>query len=157
MLTTTIEKCPCLAEVTVQYRTKVSMTEQPKILSSRDIETYIRHVWDADKLEHIEQSIIVMLNRANKVLGWALLSTGGLAGTVIDPKVVFQTVLAANASSFIVAHNHPSGNLEPSQADIQVTKKLQEAGKFLDLPLLDHVILTSESYYSFGDEGMLSL
>jgi len=77
-----------------------------------------------------------------------------LTGTVADPKVIFNKALAKSACSLIVAHNHPSGNLKPSRADIDLTKKLKNAGQMLDLPLLDHLIITASGYYSFADEGV---
>jgi DNA repair protein RadC len=98
---------------------------------------------------------VILLNRANKVLGICEVSTGGVAGTVADPKVIFAAALKALASSIILSHNHPSGNLAPSQADIELTHKLKAAGRFLELPILDHIIMTSEGYYSFADEGVL--
>ena len=99
--------------------------------------------------------MVLLLNRANKTLGWSRISVGGVNGCVADPRIIFQTALKANASSIIVSHNHPSGNCEPSQSDIALTNKLRDAGNFLDIQVLDHVILTSEGYYSFADEGIL--
>lgn len=98
---------------------------------------------------------IILLNRANRVLGIVPISVGGTAGTVADPKVIFVSALKCNASSVILCHNHPSGNLKPSQADIELTRKLKAAGQFLDLPVLDHIILTKDAYFSFADEGMM--
>jgi len=97
----------------------------------------------------------LLLSRVNRVLGNCFISSGGISGTVVDAKVVFATALKANASSMIVAHNHPSGNLIPSEQDRRLTKRLTEIGRALDLPLLDHVIVTNEGYYSFADEGVL--
>lgn len=99
--------------------------------------------------------MILCLNRANKVLGWAKVSQGGLSGIVADPKVIFQIALKSNGSSLILCHNHPSLNLQPSEADIHLTRKLKEAGLMLDLPVLDHLIVSSEGFYSFADEGLL--
>jgi DNA repair protein RadC len=82
-------------------------------------------------------------------------SIGGISGTVADPRLIFIGALKAGASGMIVSHNHPSGNLTPSQADIQLTRKLKEGGNLLEIQLLDHIIMTSESYYSFADEGIL--
>jgi DNA repair protein RadC len=111
--------------------------------------------WDLDKIEFVEQFKVMLLNRAHKVLGIYELSCGSVAGTVADPKLVFVAALKSNASSVIVAHNHPSGCLTPSQADINLTKKLKDGGKLLDIAVLDHVIVTSEGHYSFADEGIL--
>ncbi len=103
----------------------------------------------------VEQFWIILLNRANMVIKPELISEGGVSGTVADPKVIFKKAVEKLASSIILVHNHPSGNLTPSQADIQLTQKLKQAGKSLDLPVLDHLIFTDHAYYSFADEGML--
>lgn len=102
-----------------------------------------------------EEFWIVLLNRANNVLSQHLISKGGQAGTVADPKIIFQAALENHAASIILSHNHPSGNLKPSQADINLTRKLRDAGQLLDIPVLDHVIFTNTSYFSFADEGIL--
>lgn len=106
-------------------------------------------------MEFIEQFKVILLNRAHRVLGVFDLSTGGTSGTIAEPKLVFASSILRNASAIIIAHNHPSGNLKPSTADIDLTKKLKEAGKLLDIPVLDHLIVTSEGYFSFADEGMI--
>jgi len=96
-----------------------------------------------------------LLSRANKVLGIVDISTGGIAGCIADPKIIFGTALKASASSLILSHNHPSGNLRPSQADISLTKKVKAGGELLDIAVLVHIIMTSEGYYSFEDEGLM--
>jgi DNA repair protein RadC len=98
---------------------------------------------------------VILLNRAHRVLGIYELSTGGVTGTIADPKLVFTAALKANACSLVLSHNHPSGNLRPSKADEELTMKIKEAGKFLDIQVLDHLIVTSEGYFSFADEGLL--
>ena len=97
----------------------------------------------------------MLLNRANKVLGFSKISSGGTSGTLVDVKIIFQIALKSNASSIILGHNHPSGNLKPSDADIRITRTIKEAGKMMEIPLVDHLILTDENYYSFADEGMI--
>jgi DNA repair protein RadC len=89
------------------------------------------------------------------VLGIFEVSSGGVTGTVADPKLIFVAALKANACAIVISHNHPSGNLKPSQQDEQLTQKINQAGKFLDIKLLDHIIVTSEGYYSFADEGLI--
>ena len=96
-----------------------------------------------------------MLNRANKVIREIQISEGGFSGTVADPKKIFKVALEHNASAIILCHNHPSGNIKPSDADIKLTRKLRSAGEMLDLPVIDHIILGEENYYSFADEGKL--
>ena len=92
-----------------------------------------------------------MLNTANRVLGLCKISEGGLSATYVDPKQIFQCALMANASFILLAHNHPSGNLKPSDADISLTKKLVEVGKFMNLEIYDHLILSDQGYFSFTD------
>jgi len=142
------------SEITVTYRHPIKPSLMPKLSSSQDSVDVLRTIW-SDRLEHIEEFVVICLNRTNRMLGWAKVSSGGLSGTVADPKVIFQIALKSNASSIILAHNHPSGNLQPSEQDIRLTRKNKEAGLNLDLPIIDHIILTSEGYYSFADEGIL--
>jgi DNA repair protein RadC len=102
-----------------------------------------------------EQFWVIMLNRSNKVIHKRPISLGGVSGTVADPKVIFKKALEDLASGIILVHNHPSGNKKPSQADIDLTKKLQNSGKLLEIPVLDHIIFTDDGYFSFADEGLL--
>ena len=102
-----------------------------------------------------EEFWILLLNRANEVLRPVQISAGGVSGTVADPRLIFKVGLEYLASGLILAHNHPSGNLTPSQADKDLTLKLKEAGRFLDIPVLDHLIVTDRTYLSFADEGIL--
>jgi DNA repair protein RadC len=125
---------------------------QFKITSSHDVFQYIKpHLMD---LLH-EEFWVIFLNRANVVLKHHNISSGGLSGTVVDPKVIFKNALENLASSIILIHNHPSGNKKPSSADISLTRKLKSAGEFLEIPILDHIIYTNDGFFSFADEGML--
>ena len=144
-----------VSEITVNYFPKFKASERPKVQSSLDSYNILRSVWNPGKIEMVEEFKLLLMNRANKVLGVTTISVGGVAGTVADPKIIFGTALKCLASGIILAHNHPSGNLNPSQADIHLTKKLKEGGSFLDLPVFDHLIITKHSYYSFADEGLL--
>ncbi|MBB6613136.1 JAB domain-containing protein [Pontibacter sp. Tf4] len=144
-----------VAEVKLTYRSKVKPSERPQVTSSSDSYCILKKSWDTGKLEFVEQFKVLLLNRANRVLGLYELSTGGVAGTVADPKLVFVAALKACASAIVLCHNHPSGNTKPSAADLALTKKMKQAGEVLDIAVLDHIILTSESYYSFADEGLL--
>lgn len=143
-----------IAEIKITYKMKIPASKLPVIQESNEAVEYFRTIWEIDKIEHVESFFLMLLNRANKVIGWSKISEGGINGTVADPKVIFQIALKANATSIIVAHNHPSGNKEPSESDERLTKKIKNAGKFLDLNLLDHLILTSEDYYSFAEENI---
>lgn len=126
----------------------------PSITSSKDAADYLRTIWE--DIEYCERFYMLLLSRANRIIGSCLISIGSVSGTVADPKKIMQTALKGNASAIIIAHNHPSGNCKPSNNDTQLTNRLKEAGRFLDLPVLDHVILgTEDDYYSYADEGML--
>ncbi|MDE3183771.1 MAG: JAB domain-containing protein [Bacteroidota bacterium] len=143
-----------IAEVELVYKSKVKASERPKVTHSRDAYVIFRDNWDENKLEFVEEFKVMLLNRSHKVLGICSLTLGNVSGTIADPKLVFVTALKSNASYVIIAHNHPSSSLKPSRTDEELTRKMKEAGKFLDLPLLDHLIITDESYYSFADEGI---
>ncbi len=144
-----------VAEIQLSYKTNVKPSLRPKINSSVDTHNILLKSWDDSKIEFVEQFKVLLLNRANKVLGILDVSTGGVSGTVADPKVIFVAAIKTNACAIIMAHNHPSGNLRPSQADIDLTRRMKEGGKLLEIQLLDHVIVTTEGYYSFADEGLV--
>ena len=115
----------------------------------------LKENWDENKIEFLEQFKVMLTNRAQKVLGIFEVSTGGVSGTVADPKIIFASAIMASACGLILARNHPSGHLSPSQADIDLTRKLKDAGKLLDIQVLDHIIIAGKNYYSFADESML--
>jgi DNA repair protein RadC len=126
--------------------------EKPKINSSKDAFDLLKgDVMDLPK----EEFWVLLMNRANRVIKKKRVSEGGVSGTVADPKIIFKLALEELASGLIVAHNHPSGNLQASQSDLDLTKKLKEAGKFLEIQLLDHIIIANQKYLSFADEGMI--
>lgn len=125
---------------------------RPQVRSSRDGFNAIAPL--LMDLPH-EEFWMLLLNRANRVLSRVQVSSGGMAGTVVDARIVFRKALEGKACSVILAHNHPSGNLHPSQADIDLTKKLKSAGQLLDITVLDHLIISERGYYSFADEGQL--
>jgi DNA repair protein RadC len=143
-----------LSEIKVAYSPKVKFKDMQKITSSRDCESVLRNIW-SPQLELREEFYLLLLNRANKVVGWHCISQGGLDSTVADIRIIFSVTLKCVATGIIVAHNHPSGNLKPSETDIALTQKIKEAGKLLDITLFDHIILSNEGYYSFADEGLL--
>lgn len=144
-----------VAEIQLTYKSNVKPSLRPRISGSKDAYNVLLDSWDDSRLDLIEQFKVLLINRANKVLGIFEVSTGGIAGTVADPKLIFAAAIKGAATGIILAHNHPSGNLTPSQADIDLTRKIKEAGKLLEIQVLDHLILTSEKYYSFADEGLL--
>jgi len=143
-----------IAEIEINYKPK-SLSGLLKISNSNDTYLYLKKVW-SKHINYKEEFYLICLNRANKVLGYSVISVGGISGCVVDPRIIFQTALKANASAIIIAHNHPSGNLKPSDQDIKITKNISKAGVILQQPLLDHLIITDDGYFSFGDEGLLS-
>lgn len=133
-------------------RKESEVIKRHKITCSADAYDAIRpHLLD---LSH-EQFWVLLLNRANEVIRPIQISVGGVAGTVADPKLIFKAAIEHLASAIILVHNHPSGNLTPSQADKELTKKVTESGKLLDTPVLDHLIFGDNGYYSFADNGMM--
>ena len=144
-----------IAEIAVKYSTSVKPSERIKVTTSHDAADAFRELW-SQSMEYKESFYAMYLNRNNRILGIHKVAEGGLCGTVVDVRCVFQVALKANACSVIVAHNHPSGNEVPSEADKTITRKIKEAGKFLDIPLLDHLImLPGDGYMSFADDGLL--
>lgn len=126
--------------------------KKEKISSSADIVDLMQpHLAD---LIH-EEFWLILLNRANHVITKIAISRGGISGTVVDPRLVFKAAIENNSSGIILCHNHPSGNTKPSNEDIQLTKKLRDAGKNLDINVLDHIIIAGASFYSFADEGVI--
>jgi len=144
---------PTLAEIEIIYRPKYKASELPKVVTSADAYSYLKDIFPS--LDYREFFYILCLNRNNNVLGFCQISAGGLCGTVADVRMIMQTGLKSNSCSLILSHCHPSGNLIPSEADKDLTKKIKEAGKVLDIAILDHLIITSESYFSFADEGLM--
>lgn len=126
--------------------------ERPQIRSSKDAYHVLAPL--IMDLPH-EEFWILLLNRANKVIGRERVSIGGVAGTVVDAKIIFRKALEMLASGIILCHNHPSGNLNPSHADLEITKKLKRAGETLEINILDHLIIAENGYFSFADEGKL--
>lgn len=133
-------------------RRSAEAIQQQKITSSKQAHDILqRYLADVN----YEQFCVLLLNRANHHIRTITISEGGVAGTVADPKKIFKMALDNNASSIILGHNHPSGQIIPSEADIALTRKLYQGGLLLDLPVLDHIIVGDECYYSFRDEGKL--
>jgi len=147
---------PTMREAHAEYvRRQAAMRtpdKQEKINSSQAAAAYLSPLFYNLDIEHFH---ILLLNRANHIIGTRQISKGGISGTVVDPKVVFYKALQAKASGIILCHNHPSGNLRPSESDLQLTKKLREGGRILEISVLDHLIISNNSYYSFADEGTL--
>jgi DNA repair protein RadC len=133
-------------------RRSEEVIELTKITSSKIIFEIMQPI--IGELPH-EEFWVLYLNNANKVIAKNQLSKGGMTGTVVDVRIIFKSALESGAVGILLCHNHPSGNLKPSEADIEITKKVKTAGKSLDINVLDHIIITQNGYYSFADEGIL--
>lgn len=144
-----------VAEVELVYKTKVKASVRPGIKCSKDSYDVLYGLWDKDKIELLEQFNVLFLNKGQKVLAFANISSGGIDSTVVDPRLIFTYALKINATSIVLCHNHPSCNLKPSRADVLVTEKMKNGGLLLDIKVLDHLIISNEGYYSFADEALL--
>lgn len=139
----------------IQYSVEPNIEQLPQLTSDDQAYAFLMEVWDLDAISYKEEFALIMLNQAKKVLGWAKISSGGASATIVDPSMIFQVALLAHADSIILVHNHPSGNLKPSSADINLTKRLKDAGKLLGIQVIDHLIITPSAYTSFMDQGLL--
>ena len=143
-----------IAEIKIAYTSPIDK-DIIKITTSEKAYDVLLQLWDQNILELQEEFKLLLLNRSNNVLGIYNMSKGGVSGTIVDLKIIFATALKCVASSIVLAHNHPSGNLSPSSCDIELTKKIKQAGELLDIKVLDHIIVTKNGYYSFADHGIL--
>lgn len=146
-----------IAELIVGYHAPASLNQLPVITSSEDSYRFLYEFFPSNTIGLQEHFYVCFLNRANRVVGVYHTSTGGLTSTVADPRLILGTALKLAASNVILAHNHPSGNTQPSVQDKDLTRKLAEGAALLDLKVLDHLIVTPTAgeYCSFADEGLL--
>lgn len=142
-----------ISEIKISYSHNVRPSERLKVTCSRDAYNYVLPIWK--DIEYRESFAVLLLNRGMKVLGLSWISVGGISGTVVDAKIIFQAALKANASSVILVHNHPSGTMQASDADLKITRKIKTGASFLDITVADHIIISSDSYLSMADEGIL--
>src|ERR1035437_8078245 len=136
-----------VCEIELVYKSKIKASDRIKIASALQASNVFMSSWDNDKIDFIEQFKLLLLNRAKRVLGIVEISSGGMGSTVVDIRLIFIAALKSGANSIILGHNHPSGNLKPSQSDIAITEKVRSAGKLMDIELNDHIIITSGGYY----------
>lgn len=131
--------------------------EDKKIKDSKDCNKILRLCYEItnNHISTVESFFALYLNRQNEIIAFQHVSVGGVSGTVVDPKVIFNHAINVLASGIILCHNHPSGNLKPSEQDMIITKQLQDGAKLFDMHIIDHIIITEKSYYSFADEGLL--
>jgi DNA repair protein RadC len=144
-----------VSEIEIVYKSKVKAADRPVIKKSKDAYDLLLHTWNDNTLDLLEEFKVLLLNRANRVLGMINLSSGGITGTVADPRLILGAAIKAAATGIILSHCHPSGNLKPSQADEELTTKIAAAARLVDIRVLDHIIVTRDQYYSFADEGLL--
>jgi hypothetical protein len=144
-------------EITVSYERTTRKKFLGKITSSNDVANFIRSTFNKGEIEFQEYFLILYLTQGNTVIGYYRHSKGGIAGTVADVRIILSVALKCAAVGIIISHNHPSGNLTPSQPDINLTKKLKHAAETMDIKVLDHIIVTHDSYYSFSDQGLLGI
>jgi len=140
-------------EIKLSYSRKGNC--ERSISSSLDAVDVFREHFDAEEIDYRESFFALYLNQANKVLGIKKISECGISSTLVDVRIIMQAALLCNASGIIVSHNHSSGSLKPSSADLKMTAQIKEEATILSMSLLDHVILTSDSHYSFADEAMI--
>lgn len=141
-------------EVELHYKRPI-FSEMKSISSSEDVEVFLRNYIHPNLIDVKEFFWVIFLSRANRVLGVSTIGSGDVYGVMVNIREIFQLTLSLHASSIVVAHNHPSGKLDPSKKDIQITTKLKRGLSLFDVKLLDHLILTSESFLSFSDQGIL--
>ncbi len=145
-----------VSEIQVSYINKVKVKDSQRIKSSSDIAKLLFENWNKNTIELHESFKVILLNNSNTVKGIFEMSSGGITGTLVDLRILFAVALKTLATSIIVSHNHPSGNLKPSQSDIRLTNKIKKVSELLDIKLLDHLIITpNKEYYSFADDGIL--
>lgn len=142
-------------EISLVYNRTYNLAERPDVNSSRKAAELLREFWDLNRMDLLEQFRILLLSSSNRLLGTYECSTGGTDTTVVDPRLIFACALKANARKIVICHNHPSGNLKPSQADLAITQKLISCGKLLEILVIDHIILSSTGFFSFADEGLM--
>jgi DNA repair protein RadC len=143
-------------KTTTLYELRKNQTDFPKmkIKDANDSAEFIKQFYQGD-IEIYESFFLLLLNNNNQTIGYAKISQGGITSTVVDVKIIAKYVVDSLATGIILAHNHPSGNLNPSSADISITSKVKEAMKLFDVAVLDHIILTADSFYSFANNGLM--
>lgn len=142
-----------VGEVELSYKSRTRSKNE--ILTSSDAYQALLPTFKEGTIDYKEYFKVLFLNQANQLLGYTLISEGGLTTTDVDVRIILQAALLTNSVALILAHNHPSGNLRPSQEDKNLTQKIKDAAQLMRITVVDHIILTSEGYYSFANEGMI--
>jgi DNA repair protein RadC len=144
-----------VSEIQLVFRPKLKPSQRPVVKTSADAYDLMMKIWDMETIELKEQLKVIFLNKSHKVLGILEVSSGGVLQTAVDIRLIFGAALKAVAAGIILVHNHPSGNLKASEPDIAITATVKQVGAFHEIPLLDHLIITSEGYLSMADEGLV--
>ena len=144
-----------IAEISVSYSHPIKYDERIKMTSLATAVTVLRYVWDESSIELYESFKVILLNRNNRLLGVASIAEGGITNTVVDVRILFGIALKSTAVGIILAHNHPSGNINPSESDRFLTKKIIEGANLLEIMVMDHIIITKDNHYSFLDNNIL--
>ena len=143
-------------EIKISYKEKIGTSKTDAIKSSDDAARLFFENWSRDTIGLQESFKVLLLNNSNKVKGIYQISKGGITGTIVDLRILFAVILKTLSVGIILAHNHPSSKLQPSETDKQLTRKIKNAADFLDIKVLDHLIITPDgNYYSFSDSGLL--
>lgn len=145
-----------LNEIKVQYERKPISLGKGKVKCSSDVVEILKEIYDKYRIGFQEEVIVLMFSFTNQLIGYFKLSSGGLTSTVVDTRIIFSVALKSLATNVIISHNHPSGNMLPSKQDDELTRRIVDAGKILDISLLDHIIVSPQfDYFSYADEGRL--
>lgn len=144
-----------VSEIELVYKPHLKPSQRPTVKCPKDGYDLMMKTWDLETIELKEQLKVIYLNQFKKVLGILEVSSGGVLHTVVDIRLIFGTALKANAVGIILVHNHPGGNLKPSAPDLAMTATIKQVGAFHEIPLIDHLIITSEGYLSMAEEGLL--
>ena len=150
-----VQKGKIIEEVKLVYRNKRRANDRPKLNRPEKVYELLLDDWDMDQIALLEEFKVLMVDRRNRLMSIGSLSRGGTDGTYVDIKLAFMMALKRKASGIILTHNHPSGSPDPSAPDLRLTKKFAEAGRLLGIPVLDHIIITEDAFYSMSNEGVL--
>lgn len=144
-----------ISEIEIKYTPATKKQDRIKITCSQDAYKTFLSDWNTDTIELQEEFKIMLLNKANEVIGVSILSKGGMSSCIVDLKLLFALVLKSASPVIILAHNHPSGNLKPSEADKRLYEKVKKGAEYFDIQVLDNMIITKEDFYSFVDRGLI--
>lgn len=147
---------PHMAEVKITYNSNGNLEDKPILNTPEDVYEYLLTIWDLDRIEFQESFFILLFNNAMRCIGWHKLSMGGKNATIVDVSHLLIVAALGNASSVIVAHNHPSGTMKASKSDIQLTRRIKKALGTVGIVLNDHLIISRRDYYSFNEQGLLN-